>query len=236
MLLRIDALADAPVRVQQVAEVREVDAELAGVALAPDVVEDVLGEAQVQLVHHRQEHPAALRVLAAVLAQVLVLIDVGLERLGLLGGRERAAVPAVNATKFISECRAGCRSGRCRRRRRSCRRRTRSWLLPMRARLSQNAEIVVAPKPKYGLVYDAGTKTRCPCDDGREAEARVVRIGRRLVAGHDEKPLSPDRSCSSRRRSCRRCAATGRATSASTPRTRCSRCGRCPGSSSRSRW
>ena len=33
---------------------------------------------------------AALRVFAAVLAQVLVLLDVGLERRRLLGGRERA--------------------------------------------------------------------------------------------------------------------------------------------------
>ena len=40
--------------------------------------------------HDRQEHRAALGVLAAVLAQVRVLLDVRLERRRLLGGGERA--------------------------------------------------------------------------------------------------------------------------------------------------
>ena len=51
----------------------------------------------------RQEDRTALRVFAAVLAQVRVLRDVRLQRLRLLGGGERAALRRVNGAKFISD-------------------------------------------------------------------------------------------------------------------------------------
>ena len=62
--------------------------------LPPMLLKTSCDDAQVHPLHHREEHAAALRVLAAVLAQVLVLVDVRLERLRLLVGRERAAAPA----------------------------------------------------------------------------------------------------------------------------------------------
>ena len=55
-VITLHALADAPVRIQQVAEVLDVDAELAGVAMALDVLEDVLRHAQVHLVQERKEY------------------------------------------------------------------------------------------------------------------------------------------------------------------------------------
>ena len=74
------ALPDAPVAVQQVAEVGDVDAELERVPPAGDVLEDVLRDAQVGPEHHRQEHRAAHGVLAAVLAEIGILGDVGSPR------------------------------------------------------------------------------------------------------------------------------------------------------------
>ena len=65
-------------------------ADLEAVALSADVAEEVLRDREVRLPEHRHHHAVALSVLAAVLAQILVLLDVGLERRGLLGGRERA--------------------------------------------------------------------------------------------------------------------------------------------------
>ena len=51
------------------------------VPLAADVPEEVLRHAEVEALDHREEDGAALGVLAAVLAQVRVLLDVGVERL-----------------------------------------------------------------------------------------------------------------------------------------------------------
>ena len=99
-------LADAPVVVQQVAEVHEVEPELDGVPPSREVLE----ESCVMLRSVRRTigsaTPFALRVLAAVLAQIVVLLDVGLERGGLLGGREGAA-RTVNGAKFISDVSRG---------------------------------------------------------------------------------------------------------------------------------
>src|SRR6266850_2501200 len=56
------ALADTPVVIQEVSEVREVDSELSGIALSTEVGEDVLGDAEVHSLLHREEDPAALGV------------------------------------------------------------------------------------------------------------------------------------------------------------------------------
>ncbi len=79
-LVADQALTDAPVAVQQVPEVLDVGADLERVAPAADVREQVLRDAEVGAVHDRQQHGAALRVFAAMLAQIAILLDVRLER------------------------------------------------------------------------------------------------------------------------------------------------------------
>jgi hypothetical protein len=60
-----EALPDAPVAVQQVAEVQDVGPELEGVPCAAEVLEEVLGDGEVDPIHHREDDTAPLRVLAA---------------------------------------------------------------------------------------------------------------------------------------------------------------------------
>ena len=101
-------LADAPVVVQQVAEVRDVEPDLAGVPAAADAVEHVLGDAQVDPVDDRQEHAVALGVLAAVRAEVAVRVDLAVRTPRPVRRRcsVRAAV-TVNGLKFISDVSRG---------------------------------------------------------------------------------------------------------------------------------
>ncbi len=58
---------------------------------APKMWKMLLAHAEVDALDHRQEDAAALGVLAAVLAQIRVLRDVGVPRRRLFGGGERAA-------------------------------------------------------------------------------------------------------------------------------------------------
>jgi hypothetical protein len=71
-------------------EIREVDSELAGIALAANVVKNVLDDAQVHALHHWKPDAAPLGVLTTMLTQVLVLLNVGLEGGCLFVSRERA--------------------------------------------------------------------------------------------------------------------------------------------------
>ncbi len=71
--------------------------------LAADVREHVLRDAEVEAMHERQEHGAALDVFAAVLAEIRILCDQRVPRRGLLLGREGPDRPAAGiAEKFIS--------------------------------------------------------------------------------------------------------------------------------------
>ena len=56
-----------------------------------DAVEQVLGDAQIEAFYDRVEQREPLRVLTAVVLQVVVLLNVGLERRHLVGDRERFA-------------------------------------------------------------------------------------------------------------------------------------------------
>ena len=115
-LVLTDSLADAPVVVQQVAEVGDVEPDLAGVPRAADVVEDVLRRGSGPCASPSAGTPrCALRVLAAVLAQILILADVGVPNAA-------ACCAGVNVTAarrerdevHLATCRAECRSDRCR--------------------------------------------------------------------------------------------------------------------------
>ncbi len=94
---------DAPVAAQQVAEVDHVDAELEAVTLATDIGKHVLRDAEVETMHERQEHGAALDVFAAMLAEIRILRDQRVPRRGLLLGVKARTAPAAGiAEKFIS--------------------------------------------------------------------------------------------------------------------------------------
>ena len=65
---------------------------------------DVLNEAQVHLVEHREEQRAALGVLTPVFAQIRVLLNVSLERGHLLGHGEDAAVGVCELHEVHLRC------------------------------------------------------------------------------------------------------------------------------------
>ena len=118
--------------------------------------------------------PATLGVLSAVLAQVLVLIDVRLERLRLLFGGERDAARSEGDEVHFRRVSSECRSGRCpNRRRRSCRRRTRSWRWCRSRRRRRSATGLLPRTPRSSWPRSRSTSgcmrrctnTRCPWAD-----------------------------------------------------------------------
>src|SRR6266516_3196229 len=80
-------LAHTPVTLQEIREVQEVEPDLEVVRLTSDSAAHVLGKAQVRAVVPRPERSVAPRILAAVIPEVGVLVDVGLPRRRLLCGR-----------------------------------------------------------------------------------------------------------------------------------------------------
>src|SRR4030095_2369100 len=83
-------LLDAPIVVQEVAEVQDVHANLEAVPLPAEIAEAVLRDRQVDVPEHRHHDAIASCVFSAMLAQVRVLLDVRLERSRLLLSGEGA--------------------------------------------------------------------------------------------------------------------------------------------------
>ena len=168
-------LADAPVLVEQVREVQDVGTELQGVALAPEVREHVLRNAEVGLVHHGQEHRIAHRVAAPDSLQIVVLLDVSLPGRGLLCRRVGDTAGRVQSGSSSRTCSGGRRSGRCWRCRRSCRpstcsSRCRSCSLPRKPRRTSR-QTRSTPDGSWPSRTRGGPatmrSTRCPGCSGR---------------------------------------------------------------------
>ena len=65
---------------------KDIEPNLTGVFRTPEVLEDVLHEAQVHAADHRIVEPVALGVMSAVRAQVGIVLDVLFKSCGLIGG------------------------------------------------------------------------------------------------------------------------------------------------------
>src|SRR3989442_13774124 len=93
-------LRDTPVTTEQVREVKDVQSNLQTVSLAADVPAHILCDTEIRASYHRQEYRVSLRILAAMVAEVGVLVNERFPRRNLLGGRPHHGVRGRGAESY----------------------------------------------------------------------------------------------------------------------------------------